>query len=223
MKWVAMNPSGKHPNGSPGHIALYDKNSGKVFVHDDANLYAYDLAANTYTTLLQDVQIDYHLTGVIDTKRKKMILIGGGEQWVIDISGATPKQEKLGSTGATSLIASVYPGLAYDPVTDRVVAWNGGDSVYVLNLDTREWSTISYPKGPGAAFETGTFHRWSYVPSQNGFVVVNDVRMDAYFFRWNGQSSLKSRPTRKPVKRILSRSVLGKSIKPSFFHFGEGF
>ena len=79
----------------------------------------------------------------------------------------------------TTFNNTVYPGLAYDPVNDRIVAWNGGDTVYSLNLDNNVWTPITYSGGP-TAMDNGTYKRWSYSPSLNAFVSYNSVDSDGY-------------------------------------------
>jgi hypothetical protein len=114
-------------------------------------LYSYDLAADQYTNLATD-DIDYHLTAVIDPVRKRLVLLGGGQAWVYDIGpGSTYIRQALATTGGNTIVNSAYPGLAYDPATDRIVAWNGGDSVYSLNMTTGAWTTTTFAGGPGSA------------------------------------------------------------------------
>ena len=70
LRWQLMNPTGTLPQQGAGTVTAYDPNTGKVFVHDTYNLYAYDFAANSYQQLAAGNYIDYHLTGVIDPVRK---------------------------------------------------------------------------------------------------------------------------------------------------------
>ena len=63
------------------------------------------------------------------------------------------------------------------------VAWNGGDSAYSLDLETKVWTALTSSGGPGAANETGTYKRWRYVPGENTFVLVNGSKQNAYLFR----------------------------------------
>ena len=190
-KWQDMKVSGSHPSGVPGIVSAFDPNTGKVFVHDDGKLYAYDIATNNYAVLLENARIDYHMTAVIDPKRKKMVILGGGEQWIIDISGTGGyKQVALGSTGGGSIIGTTSPGLAYDAAEDKIVAWQGGNSAYALNLDTKAWTAVTFTGGPGSAMNNGTIGRWDYVPSLNAFVVVNSVDNNAYTLRWSTKSGV---------------------------------
>ena len=70
------------------------------------------------------------------------------------------------------LISAIYPGLAYDPVQDRIVGWAGGNTVYILNPSTGVWSTQTYAGAP-AVLSNGTHGRFRYSPTSNVFVVCN--------------------------------------------------
>jgi hypothetical protein len=180
LAWRKMNPTGPIPNAVPGIVTGYDKNTGKVFLHDDWNLYAYNYATDSYSKLASNNSTTYTMSAVVDPLRKKFVMIGGGQAWVYDIStGSSYTRQALNSTGGSAIINSGYPGLAYDPVADRIVAWNGGNTVYSLNLDTNTWTPTTYTGGPGAAIGTGTYKRFSYSPTSNAFVVVNQMSNNA--------------------------------------------
>jgi hypothetical protein len=81
-------------------------------------------------------------------------------------------------------VSEAYPGLEYDPVRDRVVAWNGGNTVYSLNPDTKEWTTVTAATGsPGSESRDGTFGRWRYSPTDDVFVLINGPSQNGYTFR----------------------------------------
>ena len=73
--------------------------------------------------------------------------------------------------------------MAYDPVSDRIVGWNGGNTVYSLDPTTKVWTPTTFAGGPGSAMGNGTFKRWAYSPASGAFVVVNSVDNDAYALR----------------------------------------
>lgn len=185
LTWERRHPSGDIPSAVPGIVSAYDPKTGKVFLHDNLYLYAYDFTRDRYERLMGPAPIDYHTTGVLDPVRRKFIVVGGGSVHVYDVGRTslfggrrTPK-----TTGGDAIVNSDYPGLAYDPVTDRIVAWNGGDSVYSLNLETNTWTAVTYPNGPGNAHVNGTYKRWSYSPTSGIFVLVNGMGRNAYGFR----------------------------------------
>jgi len=181
-----MNPSGDNPGFDYGNVSAYDPNSGKVFLHSNHYLFSYDYPTNRWTRLSAENPIDYHLSATLDPKRKKFVIIGAGSVYLYDISpGSTYARTTLSTSGGAAIVSSGYPGLAYDPVQDRIVAWNGGDTVYSLNLDTGLWSVATYTGGPGAAVPPGTYDRWSYVPALDAYILVNMSGQDAYTFRFS--------------------------------------
>jgi hypothetical protein len=190
--WQRMNPAGPIPEYWEGKVSGYDPNTGKVFLHSVAYLYSYDPMLNTYQRLggSEWPPLDSHMVGVIDPKRRKFVIIGNGDAWIYDIgSGSTYTRQALSTTGGSAIVNSPMPGLAYDPTTDRIVAWNGGNTAYSLNLDTRVWTALTYSNGPGAANSNGTYKRWAYSQTSGVFVAVNSVDRNAYTFRLTISSS----------------------------------
>jgi hypothetical protein len=181
MQWQKMSPSGPLPRAVPGIVTAYDKNTGKVFIHDDSSLYSYDASTNAYTRLTNGTGIDYHCTAVIDPVRKKFVVIGGGDAWSYDLT--TNTRTAINTSGASAVINSGYPGLAYDSVSGRIVAWNGGNTVYSLDLGTNSWTSTTYSGGPGSAPGNGTYKRFAYSPTSGAFVVVNSMNANAFTLR----------------------------------------
>ena len=203
-QWEKKNPTGTLPRGDLGIVSAYDPNTGKVFVHDSLDLYTYDFNTNNYQKLTTNsTGVDYHMTAAIDPKRKKFIMIGGstsngGGVVVYDIGfGSSYTRQRPSTSGGASIINTASPGLTYDPLSDRMVSWNGGNTVYSLNLDNNTWTSASYSGGP-TAVPAGTFGRWQYSPASNVFVTINDVDLNARVFRLNNSS-----PTTPPLPTVV--------------------
>lgn len=180
-KW-SLKIASSAPN-SFGTMAVYDAATKNVYVKDQANFFAYSAETNTYTKLNASQQaVDYHMSAAIDTKRRKFVMIGDGVQ-VIDL--ATNKMTTMATSNAPPLVSTQQsPGIAYDPVADRIVAWHGGKSVYALNMDTGLWTQVATNNGPTAsAPQWGTFGRWGYVPQYGIFVLINDIDQNAWVFK----------------------------------------
>ena len=166
-----------------GTMAVYDAATKLVYVKDMTNFFSYSLESNKYTKLNSaDQNVDYHLSAAIDSKRRKFVMIGNGVQ-VVDLT--TNQMTTMSTTKAPAFVTSQQsPGVAYDPVADRIVAWHGGGAVYALNMDTGVWTQVATNAGPTAAAPPqGTFGRWGYVPQYRVFVLVNDIDQDAWAFR----------------------------------------
>jgi len=133
---------------------------------------------------------------VIDVMSKKYLLIGKGHVYWYDID---PEQNKcvdyahrrscvLNDMTITASPAQTanYPGLAWDSQHGKVVAWAGGDSVYVLNPNYANnigtWTTYAYPGGP-SVLANGTYKRFSYSPTSKVFVLYNQTNQPGYILR----------------------------------------
>jgi len=196
LKWQLMNPKGTIPQGGPGQVADYDPNTRLVFLHDYVSgLYAYSYDTNAWKKIAADPYgIDYHMNGVIDPKRKEFILIGaagshnGGVQVFSLKSG---NRQNWTVRDCAGLLNSESPGLAYDPVQDRIVGWPSfGNTLYLLDPGTRSCTSQTFRGGPPDSHQNGrpsstrgTFGRFRYFPAKGVFAVVNDFDIDAHLLR----------------------------------------
>lgn len=190
-KWERRNHSGTVPNPDYGIVSAYDPKTRKVFLHDSSSFYAYTFETDRYERLATNSPIDYHMTAVIDPVRRKFVVVGAGSVHVYDLDARHffRSRQTITTNGGDPIVRSLYPGLAYDPITASVVAWNGGDTVYRLDLDSATWVAVPYPGGPGPAAQHGTFKRWSYSPASGVFVVINSMDRNAYAFRLTPSNS----------------------------------
>jgi hypothetical protein len=199
LQWTSMDPHrGDTPANTPGVVADYDPNSGMVFLSDGADFFRYDPVKNSYTSLHPLRDVDYHLSGVIDSKRKLFLMMGGpGQLWVIDIKPGSkyiPQDWSHATHGCDALLKAPYPGLAYEPERQSIVGWAGGDTVYIFNPDTKTCTPETYSGGPGSAQPNGTMGRFRYFPALGVFSVVNDWKQNAFTLRLSQAASLVGRP-----------------------------
>jgi hypothetical protein len=186
LTWTRRDPeNGPNPGPHPGVAADYDPSSRMVYLHDTAAFYRWDPETFEYEQL-DDGTIDYHLTAVIDPERSLFVMFGGDQVRAFDIgpgSDFAMQQWDDQVSGCDALRTEAYPGLAYDPVQDRIVGWARGDSVYVFDVDAMSCTEVTHPGGPGDPPEAGTHGRFRYFPEQNVFAVVNDWQQNAYTLR----------------------------------------
>lgn len=124
--------------------------------------------------------------------------------------GGNLSRTVIGTTGPDNMESAENPGAAYDPVSDRVVAWSGGTTVYGLNLDLNQWESYQAANGnaanPGPVnAEGGTFGRFAYSESLNVFVTVDDVDENVFLYRLAPGTGSPIDPPPKPP--ILSPTV----------------
>jgi hypothetical protein len=143
------------------------------------------------------------MTAVIDPVRRKFVVVGAGRVHVYEPASRPVfgSRRNPSTKGGEPIVQSLYPGLAYDPVTASIVAWNGGDTAYRLDLERATWTPVTYPNGPGEPAKNGTYKRWSYSPASGVFVVVNGMDRNAFVFRLTREgtpSSEKPKPEGSP-------------------------
>ncbi len=172
-----------------GSKAVYDPVSRRVFLQTGltGSISSYDPASDSWQMHDSSSWTEYHMTAAIDPVRRVMVIIGEGRQYVLDLTSPSSGLSSLGATGATGIINNQAPGLVYDPVSDRFVAWHGGTNVYVLNMDTRVWTLVTPAASntvvPGRGASVGTYGRFKYVPSKNVFVAVSRENENVFLYR----------------------------------------
>lgn len=144
-------------------------------------------AWNARTEYDNDIEWTNYLTMETDPKRRLLIAAGAGKlyKWNIANPDAEIRAVPLATTGGASVIGVGAPGLAYDPVGERMVAWGGGPDVYSLDPDAKAWTRHARTGGatPTAPEPNGTYGRFRYAPAKNVFVLVNRVDQNVFVFR----------------------------------------
>ncbi len=192
--------------GGCGMISAYDSATGHVWYGVGRNLYEFDplnLSA-PWTQRSSTMVSHFYMTGAIDPNRRKLALLGGtgyggfAKTVIYDITDPEAVTGGVAvTTGATEIENSDAAGFEFDPVSDRFVAWKGGEQVYALASDTLEWSRM-LPAAtnliiPSRPAEKGTYGRFRYVPSKNLFVVVNDMQQNVFVYKLS-EGSGSARP-----------------------------
>ncbi len=192
--------------GGCAMISAYDPITGYVWYSAGRELFTFDplnLSA-PWTRRLSNMVFDFYMSAAIDPTRRKLVLLGGTgyggvpKTVVYDITDPAAVTGGVASTrGATEIENSDAAGFEFDPVSDRFVAWNGGDQVYTLTPDTLNWSRMAPAATnlitPSAPAGMGTYGRFRYIPSKNVFVVVNDMEQNVFVYKLS-EGSGSSRP-----------------------------
>jgi len=174
-----------HGNGGAG-ASDYDPNTKNMYAFTEGygQFAKYNFASNLWTALSNSNTTNQENTAVVDPKRKRFYIFGGGETDYFDISGNDPTYNLNRKSGTNCTFASAQaPGVAYDSVQDRIVGWAGGNTVYLYNMDTDSCTSVTYANGPGAQQSLGTYGRFRYFPGPNIFALVNDAGQNAFALR----------------------------------------
>lgn len=176
------------PNsGSP--VCAYDPNTDTVVCGSGAgqnHFYRYTPSTNTFAS----VGLGFAVSeggAAIDSKRKVFVSIGSGQVgYQIIKMNIGPGADYTTYTNLTSTLSPncdplgsyMGPGVNYDPVLDKIVAWpNHGNTVYIIDLDANTCTPVTYSGGPphsSDASQRGTFGRFAYAPSLNKYVEMSN-------------------------------------------------
>ncbi len=186
LSW-SQQSSSNGPRSGFGRGIAYDSNSGLVYARDDQDLFSFNPTTNAWTKRSSaPAGLSDYKTGLIDPVRKKYFLQVEGQSTLYwyDISSPTASTSlsKGQTSGCAGFIGHYKTGWAHDPVQNKIVGWDGGNIVYILNPDTLTCSTVSHSGGPPAV-ANGTFGRFRYSPSLNVFVVCNSMASNCYALR----------------------------------------
>ncbi len=179
-------------------VSAYDPVQDYVYLHttwigDDPRLMRWKPTpgpGGTWEVLTGYDWIGDDINAAIHPQQRVMVALGAGEFWVWDLDNPTAGQLQPATSGDSAIENQPAPGLAYDPVSNLLVAWNGGTDVYLLEYDDAAgwgWSVRAPAPGnsviPSAGTAVGTYGRFRYVPSRNVFVVVNSIHENVYVYR----------------------------------------
>jgi RNA polymerase sigma factor (sigma-70 family) len=185
-KWHQMKPEGTFPPGTVSSFCAYDPETKKIWYQDGNlnrpkkwGLYSYDYDGNAWTK--HNSQACCSQTCVVEPRKRLLIGVGNGRVRCWDIGKADYAMRELKTTGGDPVVGPRNPGLAFDPVSGKIVAWHGGP-VCTLDLDSNRWEAHEAKGAPEPA-KWGTFGRWQYSPLVDAFIVVNDIDQDVHFYR----------------------------------------
>jgi hypothetical protein len=186
-QWINKNPGGIQVNGQHGGT-VYDPVTNKVYgwstsYSGQGGFFAYDVAANRWDNLNPSRSNFWGApNGALDTKRNRIVIIGanGGEIKVIDLSDPSYTIQSIATSGGGSNVLNGQPGVVYDPVVDRIVAWDGGP-VWVMHPEN--WTWTQKATCPQAATGNGTYGRFAYSPSENAYVVTNAIDQNVMIYK----------------------------------------
>jgi len=148
--------------------------------------------------------VEIYSVGAIDPVRDLFVSVEGAFNhavYVFDLKNPSAGGTRVTTGGDRTIENTQAAGFEWDPISQAFIGWAGGTSVYKLTppagdwrTGTWQWSRIAAASGnsvdPGAAHERGTYGRWQYVPSVNGFVVVNRTDANVFFYKLNNAAPI---------------------------------
>lgn len=183
-----------------GMTVSYDSLSGTYWFHSNGGyLQEFNPATNTWTShgsVFTDPGFNGNRTSVVHPKKRYLLGIGhindaayDGKVLVWNLNTGTSETQTakvVQTTGFQDITSANYPGLAYDPYTENIMSYMGGN-LFSLSLETSAWSKIQLsPSNTVTPTNTqvhGTFGRFRYSTNKNVYVLVNDTTEDVYIYK----------------------------------------
>lgn len=156
-------------------------------------------------------------TAVIDPIHHKLVAIGGNEMWAWDLdkpdaNGFIPFHS-ITSTGAKDMVSVIGPGLEWDPITQKIIAWHGGSDVYSLDTTTWIWTKISAASNntvtPPPGNSNGTWGRFRYMPAYNAFIAVNQTSENVFIYKLTNADGTGTTPNPTPSADVKTLAITG--------------
>jgi len=209
LAWTQKIASAGFNTGLSPWASAYDPNTQLIYFHTGNQLYSYNPSTNAFTGIangsLHTRQLLAYSSLVVDPVHKYLFLMGGtnpgngpgGNLYRWDLTAPQPFGEGTDllatATGCSAWLGTTTggtapegPGVQWYPVRNKIVLWNGGDSVGIYDPVSNSCTTETYTGGPGAAQQTGTYGRFSYFPALGVFAIVNSGTQNAYTLRIDG-------------------------------------
>jgi hypothetical protein len=154
---------------------------------------SFDLTRRAWIRRANAAWAEREMTAAWDPERRTMIIVGDpraqvsqgrAERWDTTVSPWVDRGLPLSGPDAEALKRAWGPGLIFDPVGKRFLAWIGGKDV--LSIDRETWAVTRLPMGgedPGTPYPQGTFGRFGYVPRLHALVVVNSIDKPVYYLQ----------------------------------------
>lgn len=192
---IPANPSGGGIEYSCESLIM-DEDRGLLFAKVWTGLWYMDVTdtAAGWTLANNDFwDKDYNLTEanvIYDPVNKLIMSFGSNQEIIYDVTdlGSVTKTKNPTWTGTGSSFTSARaPGLAWDSDNNEVVAWSGGEDIYIIDIANLTITTESPEAGntvtPTTAHVNGTFKRFGYSETYGVFVGVNDIDEAVYFYK----------------------------------------
>jgi hypothetical protein len=183
-------PPGDYGAKSLYSVAKWHPELKKVIVRGRNHIALYDPFAQVWEEKARASWNESEMTGLLDTRRRRLVSIGHGRSEVWDLETWQPIYDSEDAKGPIPFSGPVFhdafgPGFVYDEIGDRYIGWTwrNPSMLYSVNPDT--WAVTAAPMAgtPPAelAWSSGTFGRFVRVSDPfDGVVVIPSVDSNAF-------------------------------------------
>lgn len=163
----------------------YDADNDIVLAVTIAGIYTYDPATDTWSGLLRSDATSGRHIGAFELSTRRLVTFTdaqGYRIWDVSNPASIPSPTSISPTGWTHGTSASF---VYDPVGERILGWNGGTSIYALDISNETWALLTVNGGvtPTSANANGTYGRLAYSPLIDCVIVVNATDESVYAYR----------------------------------------
>lgn len=185
-RWTARS-NADAPRGDFGLAIARDPVTGLLWARDSLNVFAYDPQVHRWQRRSgnNDLSLSNYRSGVVDPNRGRYYLYTTASRTLLhyDIRSSSTALNIVSTPAPTcAFMDNDAAGWVHDPQLDRLVAWDGGDTVHILDPDSASCTTLQFPGGPTAPVQ-GTYGRFAYSPQDDVFVTCNDIDDNCHILR----------------------------------------
>jgi IPT/TIG domain-containing protein len=184
-----------HPPGDYGAKSLYSvakwhPGLNKIVVRGRNYIALYDPFARVWEEKAYGSWNESEMTGILDTKRNRLVNIGHGRSEVWDLGTWQRIYDSEDTAGPIPFSGPTFhdvwgPGFVYDEIGDQYIGWSWltPSMLYFVNPDT--WAitaaTMAGTPPPQLAWSSGTFGRFVRVTDPfDGVAVVHSIDSNAF-------------------------------------------
>lgn len=184
--------------GGTGSGSAIDPDTGDYWIGGSGYLAHYDVSTDTWNRGSSDVwmSVTYNKNAVIDDANDFFVMTQRTGNNASDkkiyamaltdfVSGSTDLSNyEIKPTGTGPATNFQATAMAYDPVGQRIVVWDGGTTVYYLTYSGGSWawtSDTAVGVTPPTITSNGVFGRFEYIPSEDKFAVITAIDENVHF------------------------------------------
>lgn len=167
--------------------AVYDPDSGLVFyLSKDIPHHAFDVDSGTWKRIGSPTKNTHNQT-LAHVPPLRAFAVTGYDGRVVLLDPADGLAAKtLPTSGATEIEDMKNPGLAWDPVAERLIAWRRGGTVYSLDVGTGEWTKHTPPptnRTTPPEKVDGVYGEFAYSQPSNVFIYFDRPFHNVWLYR----------------------------------------
>jgi hypothetical protein len=170
-------------------VSAYDPATGNMIVggpNSNNGIMEYNPITDKWTQFM-DRSVNYGQTAALHPELRIFISVGSGDLRAYNLNAKVYQNWTNSAIGPSTITNARYPGIDYDPISKKLVAWSGGMDVYSLDVATKTWTKhTGTGDNPGAVF-----------------IVINSIDGNVFVYKHSDQSGVDLNPGTKRMDSAI--------------------